>query len=159
MASWADSDSNAVQGLSASSKVVSSLAGAYQFLPLVWAKGRAIRCRCRQTRCCCRHRGAASFQGQGLSNLFSLSFTPSFRGERDPPKACRPLDTECLERRATLGVVGPCDRRFWAPEALGVGVHVRGGELGGSERGPDESIKSGPPSVRGMGKSVEKPKV
>ena len=67
------------------------------------------------------------------------------------PGTLGPLETECRERRASLGVVGSCGRRSWALGALGVGV--RSGGLGGSESGLDEAMAACPPSVREMGKA------
>ena len=93
--------------------------------------------------------GAARFQGQGFSHLF-------LRGERDLPSACRPLGAERLERRVTLGVVGSCGRRSWILRLWECGCGVMSS---GSKRGLDGSMKVGPPSVRGVGESVQKPKI
>ena len=73
---------------------------------------------------------------------FPFPLLPSVWRERDGSSGLGPLETEYRERRANLGVLGACAGRFWALEALGVGV--RGGELGGSESELDEAMAACP---------------
>ena len=75
-----------------------------------------------------------------ISFLFPL--LPSAWRERGGSSGLGPLETECRERRVTLGMLGASAGRFWALEALEVGV--RDGELGGSESELDEAMAACP---------------